>query len=83
MTLSDSARKILNDPARIRARDVWFDRLEHVFAGEPDPFDARYVFAVNGIVSQPPEPSIQYDDPEGYVIQALEDIAARIGACDS
>ena len=83
MTLSDSARKILNDPARIRARDLWFERLEHVFAGEPDPFDDRYVFAVNGIVSQPPEPSIQYDDPEGYVIQALEDLAARIEETDS
>lgn len=83
MTLSSYAKKMLNDQTRIKARNLWFERLEHIFKGENDPFTDQYVFAVNGIVGQPKESSLLYQDPEEFVVQSLEDLALRIEAVDN
>lgn len=83
MPLSDFAKRALNDPQRIQARDRWFDRLERVYSGQPDEFGEKYVFAVNGILGQPRDPQLLYDDPEEFVIQSLEDLAARLEQTDS
>jgi len=77
-TLSAYAHAILNDPERIAARELWFSRLTHLFAGKSDPFLDRYVLTLCGICACPDENGVSpYTDPEDWVISCLEFLAKQ------
>ena len=60
--ISRFAYEKLNDPDRIRERDLWFSRLSHLFAGEADEYNSRYVFTVYGVTPWPRGTSIKADE---------------------
>ncbi|MBE5786858.1 MAG: hypothetical protein E7324_04875 [Clostridiales bacterium] len=64
----------LNDAARIAKRDQWFARMEKLFAGrDEDPF----VFTLDGVVPRPKDDKLAYTNPEEWVVQCLELLAAQ------
>jgi len=74
MELSESARKILNDPSRIERRDRWFRRLGDVFDGvytEEVPF-------ISGILGCPADGASVFASPERWAAESLEDLAEKI-----
>ena len=78
MKISSSAWNILNGEALIEKRNRWFAKLLLVFIGK----ESREVLAVNGIRG---ETSLQiaYEDPEQWVVEALENLAGRIACSDN
>lgn len=78
--LSDNAREILNDPARIRARDDWFQILGDLFDGRRNPYLDGHVMTLMGTAAQPNDPWIAYSDPERWVVECLENLAAQLAA---
>ena len=74
--LSDSARRVLNDPELISIRDGWFARLRRLFDGADD---ARTVFAVDGVNGCAGSPSLLYCEPERWVAECLENLAEHAG----
>ena len=75
--LSENACKILNDRQRILCRDQWFSRMTNLFDGKPDDYNRRYVFTLCGSVPRPGDDSLAYTNPEEWVTECLELIAAR------
>ena len=72
--LSPLAFERLNDQKRIAIRDQWFARMEKLFAGQDeDPF----VFTLEGVVPRPKDDQLAYTNPEEWVIQCLELLAAQ------
>ena len=63
MKLSDGAKKILNDPARIKRRDEWFCRLQNLFDGKR----GANVTAIKGLCGYPADGMILYANPEQFV----------------
>lgn len=78
MNISMEAKEVLNDRTLIAHRNGWFTKLENVYSG-----GGETVFAVNGIVGRQGDPMLAYDDPEGWVVECLEDLASRISESDS
>lgn len=62
----------LNDIKLINIRDVWFDRLHRLFAGNDD---TETVFALNGINGQATDNSLMYSEPERWVAECLGNLA--------
>ena len=52
--ISEYARRVLNDPERIRRRDIWFDRMADVFDSRPNEYNDRYLFTIGGRTWTPP-----------------------------
>ena len=52
--ISEYARRVLNDPARIARRDEWLRRLACVFDSKPDAYTDRYLFTILGHTWTPP-----------------------------
>lgn len=75
--LSDEARRILNDESRIARRDEWFKRLGNLFSGRPDPYNDRYAFTLCGRFGYSMDPFLAYTDPEDWVVECLECLAAQ------
>ena len=46
--ISDYAHRVLNDPALIEERDMWFGRLDDLFEGRPDAYNSRCAFTLLG-----------------------------------
>ena len=76
--LSKTAHKILNDPIRIKQRDLWFSRLQGVFDGKH--VDSPPV--VKGICGRHNDDMLIYSNPEQWVVESLEDLAQNIDLCD-
>ena len=51
--LSQYARSVLNDPALIQRRDMWFDRLSALVDGRPDPYLDEHVMTLCGVSGVP------------------------------
>ena len=79
MKLSNTAKKILNDPVRIEHRDMWMSRLQDLYDGK----SSGYVMAINGVIGFPDDAKLLYSDPEQWVIESLEILADQIDKCDS
>jgi len=76
MKLSEKARNILNNESFIENQNNWMKRLENLFNGVPDPYLDDHVFILDGIEGHS---SIDpYLNPEGYIIDCLEDLAKRV-----
>ena len=75
--LDRNTHAILNDPERIARRDEWFSRMSDLFAGKDDPRNRRKVFTLHGSVPRPEDPDLAYTDPERWVEECLELIAAQ------
>lgn len=73
--LSRSAHEILNDPARIAEREMWFGRMRNVFSGTEDDYNRTRAFALAGSVPRPADDSLAYTNPEDWVIECLELLA--------
>ncbi|MCL2035384.1 MAG: hypothetical protein FWG94_11745 [Oscillospiraceae bacterium] len=76
MKLSNSAKKILNDPLRIEQRDQWFSRLQNLFDGKK----TDNVMAINGVCGSPEDDTLLYSYPEQWVVESLENLAEKIDA---
>jgi len=75
--LSAATHAILNDPERIARRDIWFSRMENLFAGTPDTYNDQYIFTLCGSVPRPSDDMLAYTEPEEWILQCLELIAAQ------
>lgn len=75
--LSERARRILNDEARIARRDQWFARMSNLFDGRADDYNSRYMYTLSGSVPRPADDSLAYTNPEDWVIECLELLADR------
>ena len=82
-TISAKVHTVLNDPARIAQRDLWFSRLQALFDGRPDPYNEQYVFTLGGSVPRPPEEGLAYTDPEAWVCACLELLAEQPACTDN
>ena len=78
--LSESARKILNDPARIAVRDEWFRRMRCLVTGEPNAYTEKYAYSLGGVTPQPQDWKKAYTQPEEWVVECLE-LLAQIPEC--
>jgi len=78
--LSAAAHRVLNDPARIAARDAWFDRMSHLFAGQADAYNDEYTYTLSGFCPRPADETDMYENPEKWVIDCLE-LAAALPEC--
>lgn len=76
-TLSSAAHTILNDPARIFRRDLWFSRMGNLFAGTSDCYNDQHIFTLLGSVPRPADDNLAYTDPEEWILQCLELIAGQ------
>lgn len=81
MAISRQAREILNRPELIGMRDMWFSRMEKVFAGETAGWNGENVLAVNGIVGSGSHDP--YTEPERWMEDCLEDLARRYAALEN
>ncbi len=81
--LSEAARAVLNDEGRIARRDEWFSRMSDLFDGRKNPYNDRYVFTLRGIVPRPADRDLPYTEPERWVEECLELIAARPECTDN
>ena len=75
MALSRKAREILNREDLVQQRDLWFQRLQNLFSSQPDDWNDRYLFSLDGIVAHcDVDP---YTEPEHWMEACLENLAAR------
>ena len=81
MAISKFAHQMLNDPERIRKRDLWFSRMSNIFNGTPDEWNNEHILGVNGIVGKSSHDP--YTEPELWVEDCLEDLARRAEALDN
>lgn len=81
MAISEFAHRVLNDPERIRKRDIWFNRMSNIFNGAPDEWNQSHIFGVNGIVGT--SAYDPYTEPELWMEDCLEDLARRAEALDN
>lgn len=81
MTLSQKAREILNREDLIERREIWFERMRHVFEGTSSPWNDRYIYGVNGILAQGEHDMMQ--EPERWALECLEDLARRYEAIEN
>jgi hypothetical protein len=72
--MNPATRTLLNDPELLAARAAWMGRLTRLFAGQP----ADTVFALNGVTGN--AAAEQHRDPERWVAEVLDDLAARAEA---
>ena len=75
--ISAQAHKVLNEPARIASRDLWFRRLENLFNVKADEENQRFVFTLHGTVPRPQDDQLAYTHPEEWVNACLELLAAQ------
>ncbi len=75
--LSKEAASILNDPGRIARRDEWFSRLSDLFGAKPNAYSRKKVFTLSGSVPRPRGDALAYIEPERWVEECLELIAAQ------
>lgn len=82
MTLSDKARRILNDPQRTAQQEEWFNRLRNLFDGIKDPYFDHHVMTIGGqwLYEATREGDPAYTDPESAVLRALEKLAETLDA---
>ena len=78
MKLSNSAKKILNDPVKIKRRDEWFCRLQDLFNGKY----GENVMAIKGLCGYPADSTILYTNPEQFVLECLENLAEQVEQYD-
>ena len=81
MAISEYAHRVLNDPERIRKRDLWFNRMSNVFHGTPDKWNEEHVYGVNGILGT--SSYDLYTEPERWMEDCLEDLARRAEVLDN
>lgn len=78
-TLSEQAKRILNDPERLQRQSLWFSRLQNLFDGSPDPWLRNRIMTLEGqwlYKCQFGEPC--YTEPEEAVVAALEELALKL-----
>ena len=86
--LSERAKAVLNDPARVGRRDEWFARLSDLYAGRGNEYLKSRAMTLGGVTGGredggdsgfggPPQ-LIAYEDPEAWVAEALENLAERL-----
>jgi len=81
--LSAATHAVLNDPERIARRDMWFSRMGNLFSGTPDAYNDQYIFTLGGSVPRPADDMLAYTEPEEWVLQCLELIAAQPECADN
>ena len=78
MELSDNAKKVLNDPSRIKRRDQWFIHLQDLLDGEREGD-----VVIKGVRGRAKDDALLFANPEQWVIESLENLAAQIDRCDN
>ena len=76
MAISKKTHEILNRPDLIERRDMWFDRLRRVYDGTLDEWGINNVYTLRGTLGIGKHDP--YAEPEKWVEDCLEDLAARI-----
>lgn len=67
----------MNDRSLINVRDQWFKRLTSLYDGADAGYPGRSVFNVRGIVEFGVLPGLAYEDPDKWVVEALERLAGQ------
>ena len=75
--LTQTARDVLNDAARIARRDEWFKRMSALFDRSENAYNETHVFTLMGSVPRPADDGLAYTEPERWVEACLELIAAQ------
>jgi len=78
MALKKETREILNREELIEKRNLWFERMRHVFDGTASGWNAEYVFGVNGIAAFSERDMVK--EPEKWMEDCLENLAAQYEA---
>jgi len=81
MALKKETREILNREELIEKRNLWFERMRHVFDGTASGWNAEYVFGVNGIAAFSERDMVK--EPEKWMEDCLENLAAQYEAAEN
>ena len=76
MKLSSKAKSTLNDTRYLEQQAKWFNRLENLFNGRPDPYLDEYAFVLKGISGS--GQCDMYNNPGQWIMECLENLSGRI-----
>jgi hypothetical protein len=58
---------------------MWFNRLQELFDGK----NSGSIMAIKGICGCPDDGMLLYENPEGWIVESLENLADNIDSCDN